>query len=139
MKARRLIEQFHDDDKDEILAAAAQRLPGPDEVSYELTVEHEEGQPDWDRPTDNADAEAHDEMMDEIARRREMDDAWAWGQVTVTATWSVGEKVFEGHDYLGGCSYQDEDDFKRPGGYYEDMKGRAYEDLIKQLEYEFLA
>jgi len=34
---------------------------------------------------------------------------------------------------LGACSYKDEEDFKK-GGYYEDMKKQAYNDLINQIK-----
>jgi len=36
-------------------------------------------------------------------------------------------------DYLGGCTYESEEDFKKDG-YYADMKQNAYNSLIKQLK-----
>lgn len=65
-----------------------------------------------------------------------MGNTWAWCQVEVTATWTdpyTGEE-FEGHDYLGGCSYKSKVDFCEPGGYFDDMKSEAYDRLIKEIE-----
>lgn len=55
---------------------------------------------------------------------------WAWCTVKVTAKWNG----FEAYEYLGCCSYQDEDDFKRPGGYYDDMRREALANLNSELE-----
>lgn len=49
---------------------------------------------------------------------------WGWCRVKVTAE----RNGVEGHDYLGGCSYRSEKDFKR-GGYWMDMKREALRDL----------
>ncbi len=72
-------------------------------------------------------------VEDEIIERLNNGDVWAWASVKVTARW----KGLEGTNYLGGCSYVDEKDFKSPGGYYEDMKAEALADLkdtIKKLQ-----
>ena len=53
---------------------------------------------------------------------------WAWCVVKVAAKY----KAWEGHDYLGGCSYQDEADF-RSGGYYEDMISQALDALADEI------
>jgi hypothetical protein len=45
--------------------------------------------------------------------------------VRLTARWAG----YEGYDYLGGCSYGSEEQFKHPDGYYPDMKARALENL----------
>lgn len=66
---------------------------------------------------------------DEIIRRVNDGDIWAWAYVTVTAKW----RDMEGRDSLGCCSYEDEEDFKADG-YYDDMKQMAYADLIKKIE-----
>lgn len=60
---------------------------------------------------------------------------WAWCSVKVTARW----KGYEGHDYLGGCSYKSKDDFCQPGGYYDDMKDEALAELNKQLASAYTA
>lgn len=67
---------------------------------------------------------------DEIICRLENGDIWAWATVKVTASWNG----IEGVDYLGGCSYEDEADFKRAGGYYDDMKAQALEDLKSNIK-----
>ena len=38
-----------------------------------------------------------------------------------------------GNDFLGGCSYESQKGFME-GGYYEDMKDRALEELCAELE-----
>ncbi len=70
-------------------------------------------------------------VEDEIIERLDAGDTWAWAQVTVRIE-------FCGHcaeDYLGGCSYADELDFKR-GGYYIDMIRRCIADLEKLIDDE---
>src|SRR5688572_13886675 len=57
---------------------------------------------------------------DEIIERLESGDVWAWASVKVTCCHKDLPEI-EGVDYLGGCSYLDESDFKQPGGYYDDM------------------
>lgn len=54
---------------------------------------------------------------------------WAWCCIKVTASWHG----IKGVDYLGGCSYKDEMEFKQEGGYYEDMKAQALEDLKRTI------
>mgnify|MGYP000895688915 CR=1 FL=1 len=54
---------------------------------------------------------------------------WAWCIVHVKAVLDG----FEGHAWLGGCSYANEEDFKR-GGYYEDMVDEALTNLQEQIE-----
>ena len=69
---------------------------------------------------DAADQECYDWIRAELYRGND----WAWCCVKVTATW----EGFKGVDYLGCCSYHSEADF-RQDGYYDDMRGRALEDL----------
>lgn len=71
------------------------------------------------------DRKAEDEILALIAQG----DEWAWASVIVRATYS-GRM---GEDYLGCCSYRDEADFKQPGGYYDDMRERAIEDLLNAI------
>jgi len=59
-----------------------------------------------------------------VLRQLEYGNQWAWCSVKMTAKY----KEFEGVDYLGGCSYKSEKDF-REGGYFEDMKVQALEAL----------
>jgi hypothetical protein len=61
---------------------------------------------------------------DMILERLDNGDVWAWADVEVQATLPDGRT---GSAYLGGCSYDDENNFKE-GGYYEDMVLSAVED-----------
>lgn len=67
---------------------------------------------------------------DETRILRELDrgNTWAWCCVKVRAVW----RGFQGTDYLGGCSYDDEEDFKRCD-YFTDMKSEALADLNREL------
>lgn len=72
---------------------------------------------------------------DEIIRRLNDGDVWAWAAVLVTATLTLPNgKTIAGHASLGGCSYADEKDFCQPGGYFDDMKAEALDDLQQTLE-----
>lgn len=100
-------------------------------VSYSIEVEEDfidvrgnamcSGDDDFDR-----------EVEDAIIARLNDGDVWAWASVKVSARYD-GIDGIEGVDYLGGCNYADEDDFKRDG-YYEDMCNCARDDLYAQLE-----
>jgi hypothetical protein len=99
------------------------------EISLEILDEDipvrgsfESGDPDY--------AEADKQLENEIIERLNQGDLWAWCCVRVTATW--GE--FEGNDYLGGCSYRDEKEFRAEGGYFEDMCREALADLNAKIE-----
>jgi hypothetical protein len=76
---------------------------------------------------DAFDKEVEEGILDRLRRG----DTWAWACVTVFAKC----QGYEGRAILGGCSYNDEEDFKK-GGYYEDMMIEAREDLFKSLERE---
>ncbi len=60
-------------------------------------------------------------------------NTWAWCSVKVTASW----KDFESSEYLGGCSYRSEEEFTEPGGYYDDLKAEALEQLNRQIEWYY--
>ena len=103
------------------------------EVTFTLTAEQ------CDLPVrGNAMASGDDEqdamVENAILYRLECGDVWAWAQVTVTATWiDAGGTTHTGVDYLGGCCYKDEADFRTPGGYFDDMKHEALRDLNDKL------
>lgn len=82
----------------------------------------------------SGDDELDRKVEDELIERVEDGDVWAWASVKVTA--SIPGIELEGVDYLGGCSYKDEEGFK-VGGYYEDMKAETLADLERQLEAVF--
>jgi hypothetical protein len=69
-------------------------------------------------------------VEDNIIRELENGNQWAWCCVHVIAQWHD----FEGDDYLGACSYESEESFKQPGGYWDDMKAVALADLQTQIE-----
>lgn len=66
-----------------------------------------------------------------IERELARGNAWAWCVVKVTAYYP-GTGLM-GIDYLCGCSYESEKDFKQ-GGYYDDMKEAALSQLLMQAE-----
>jgi len=99
-----------------------------DEVTYTLECSPE------DIPVRGNALASGDDEEDALAEDRILNDLdcgneWAWCRVDVYAEWNG----FQGRDSLGACSYRDEDDFKAPGGYYEDMKERALDDLYAQV------
>jgi len=76
-------------------------------------------------------ASGDDEQDAEDCRRIRADlqwNEWAWFCARVTASWGG----FEGDDYLGGCSYRDEADFRACT--FEDMQELALDDLKAELE-----
>lgn len=75
---------------------------------------------------DNAfDQECEDKILADLEWNE-----WAWCTVKVTATFGP----WEGTDYLGCCSYQDEEGFKQ-GGYWKDMQHQAFTDLLAQMDH----
>ena len=101
-------------------------------VTYELIVQQD------DIPVrGNAMASgdvAYDKRVEgEIIRRLENGDVWAWAHVIVIAHYDGIDDV-HGCDHLGCCSYRDEADFCQPGGYYDDMKAVAVDDLRAKME-----
>src|SRR4029077_7723666 len=74
---------------------------------------------------DAADKKLEDYLINEVNNG----NVWAWASVKVECHY----KGLTGTDYLGCCSYKDEDDFKKDG-YYKDMKNAAYADLIQQIK-----
>lgn len=75
------------------------------------------------------------EVEDAILERLYSGDVWAWASVAVHAVLldEDGGEVARGSDYLGGCSYADENDFKADG-YYTDMCNAALRDLRAECE-----
>lgn len=73
----------------------------------------------------SGDDEADRAYEQEILERFDAGDTWAWCTVIVHAR--LGDAI--GTAALGCCSYADEDDFKAPGGYYEDLCAEALADI----------
>lgn len=74
---------------------------------------------------DAVDQECYRYIRTELANGND----WAWCIVKVTATW----QGFEGSDYLGGCSYTSEADFRQAGGYFDDMRAAALDALNERV------
>lgn len=64
--------------------------------------------------------------LDQLASGNE----WGWCCVEVRASFAD----WRASDFLGGCSYENEDAFKVPGGYYDDMVNSAIEELALKME-----
>lgn len=60
-----------------------------------------------------------------IQRQLYHGNQWAWCTVRVVARWND----YEGDDFLGCCSYRSKAAFCLPGGYFDDMKFAALENL----------
>jgi hypothetical protein len=70
----------------------------------------------------------------EISERLDRGDIWAWCCVKVVATLEIDDTQYRGEsDWLGGCCYKDERDFREPGDYFTDMKDTALNALADQL------
>jgi hypothetical protein len=78
---------------------------------------------------EQTDRETENRIRDQLDRGNK----WAWCCVKVTCTITYSGEAFKGVDYLGACSYSDEDDFKTSSGYYDDMKGAAYADALQTI------
>ena len=72
----------------------------------------------------SGDAAEDERAAVEIEGQLDSGNDWAWCAVEVRAEW----KGLESSDYLGGCSYRNEADFKI-SGYYDDMKDAALSEL----------
>lgn len=92
-----------------------------DEVKFSFDWE-----PEWDSPKGHFDDPRDVQWVyDQLKRGNEA----AWFIAKVTAKWGI----FEGVDFLGGCSYVSFDDFKAEDGYYPDMKAQALADLNREI------
>jgi hypothetical protein len=104
-----------------------------DTIKIRLDVE-EERTPVRGNALASEDAAADKACEDEILRRLNAGDQAAWFCAIVTATYGG----FTGKDVLGGCSCASIDDFKADA-YYDDMKGRAIENLKSNMQAAVLA
>ena len=101
----------------------------PEEVVFTLTAEQDD-LPIRGNAIDSGDEDFDEKVAREIEENLDRGNEWAWACVKVTASWAG----FTGTDYLGGCSYKDEDAFRAPGGYLESMLGQAVDDLLREIE-----
>ena len=67
-------------------------------------------------------------VEDDILERLQY-SVWAWACIEVRGEW----KGLRASAYLGGCSYDDEDDF-RASGYYEDMVDEVTREINAKAE-----
>ena len=95
-----------------------------EEVDIRLRAEPELVQVEGNASASGDDAFDRD-VEQGILCRLEQGDVWAWAAVTVTVSWGP----FSASDRLGCCSYADEEDFRQPGGYFDDMVDQAIEEL----------
>lgn len=104
------------------------KLPTIDEVEFSL-IAHPEEIPVRGNAAASGDDDCDKEIEDGIIQQIENGNVWAWACVEVKATW----KGLEESEYLGCCSYKDEDEFKADG-YYQDMRERVYDLLITEIK-----
>jgi len=124
-------EAVKDNDGKEARRRRAFHIP-IEEVEFDLEI-MEDDVPVRGNAIVSGDDDLDKEVEDEILERLETGDLWAWCTVKVTAEWEAEDgRIFSGEDYLGGCSYRDEEDFTEPGGYYDDMKEQAYAELLAE-------
>ena len=88
----------------------------------------EEDTPVRGNAMDGGDGALDKQVEDEIIARLNRCDIYSWFIAKVTARYGF----FSGRDYLGGCSYDSEEQFKI-SGYYEDMRDAAIADLAQQI------
>lgn len=102
-------------------------------LTQDEVVVRVEAEPDFIPVEGNASAsgdDAFDRKIEQgILRRLEEGDVWAWAAVTVTVIWAP----FSASDHLGCCCYTDENDFRQPGGYFDDMVQQALDELNKTV------
>jgi hypothetical protein len=101
-------------------------LPTIDQVIFTIEPEHEDASVSDQLSFDNTGAD-HSDYIDRVLAD-DGDNPWLWCRVRVTATF----KGFTGDDTLGCCGYESEEDFIK-GGYYEQMREEAFEDLIGNI------
>jgi hypothetical protein len=71
------------------------------------------------------------DIEDDILDRLDDGDVWAWASVKVIGSY---KGILKASDYLGACSYEDEEEFKQDG-YYDDMRQSILDNLNDQLSH----
>lgn len=74
---------------------------------------------------DEQDREAEQWIRDQLDRGND----WAWCTAHVRVTY---KDILVADEYLGGCSYESANDFKK-GGYYDDMVDTCIDQINEQL------
>ena len=103
-----------------------------DDCEIEIEIQEETEHPRHCFAT--GDDEDDKAIVAEILRKLEY-NPWAWCSVKVTVSYEYPECEHCGHvrresesSYLGGCSYENEKDF-REGGYFDDMVNECLDAL----------
>lgn len=104
------------------------KLPKIEQCEFKISIENEYSS--IEGAFASGDDEFDKKMVKDIEEQLDNGNQWAWCWVNVKCLY----KGLTGVDSLGACSYKDEADFKEPGGYYDDMKQAAYDDLIQQIK-----
>lgn len=89
-----------------------------DEISWSIECHPEDRWPDFDSISEADKAE--------IMRMAQEENIWAWCIVQVTGRW-LGLKE---NEYLGGCSYENVEQFMADG-YYADMQEQIRKELTE--------
>lgn len=100
-----------------------------EDVHIELTVFPEEDLPVVGNACYSGDEEYDQMVENEILARLEKDDVWAWAMVRVTVEWE-GQIATQ---YIGGCCFENEEDFRNNSGYFDCMVDEALDKLNKRL------
>lgn len=99
-----------------------------DEVQFKLIVEDET------EPLESvfgSDIDYIDqEVLENIKNRIRRGDTWAWCSVEIQALW----RGFVGKAYVGHCSYENEQDFIKNSGYYDEIVQESLDDLQDSVE-----
>jgi len=91
-----------------------------------ITLKHEyEDDLDWRK-----EMEGSPDTIRWIESELSMGNMWAWCRVTII----VAFQTFEERDHIGSCSYQNEQEFKAPGGYYDDMVDECIDKIADAFE-----
>ena len=104
--------------------------PWQAKVRYTL-IQEEEDCPIRGNCIVSDDDELDKQVEDELIKRLESGDLWAWCCLKVVAT--LPGIDLEGSDGLGECSYENEAQFVQGGGYFDDMCNEALADLTEQV------
>ena len=99
------------------------------QVEYRIEVTQDD-QPVRGNAIASGDSDYDKKVEDKIIERLDRGDVWAWATVRVVAF--VPGYGLEGDDYLGGCTYENEERFKS-GMHYPDMIDRARAELFYKI------
>lgn len=105
----------------------------PKYVAYDLIASQEIDVPVRGNACASGDNEFDRQIEQEILDRLAQGDMWAWCCVEVTATTIYKGEITSESDYLGCCSYEDQEDFINNSGLYEGMKAMALEALEEKI------